>query len=192
MHKKTDIHDLDIPIDDIECWDKYPKHRWVYDMSRLLDAQNIKWSPFKTDALGDQVVNMYLHSEKAVVYMPAWIYINNPVGKQILSEVYIVKGEIRHIRYVDNTSKQIILDNVGDIELRISAFVSMHFQKFTGVITTETVGTDIYAIRLRPIPELALVANTEVSKLIKRIYKKNDVVHINGLTDQQLHEVLVS
>jgi hypothetical protein len=189
MHKKIDIHDLDIPADDIECWEKYPKHRWVYDMSRLLDAQGIKWSPFKTDVLQDQVVNMFLHSEKGVAYMPSWIYISNPTGKQVLSEVYIVKGEIK---YVDNITKQVILEDVGGIELRISAFVSMHFQKFTGVVTSETIGTDIYAMRLRPIPELALTANTEVSKLIKRIYKKNDVVHINGLTDQQLHEVLAS
>jgi hypothetical protein len=192
MHKKIEIQDLDIPEDDIECWEKYPKHRWVYDMSRLLDAQNIKWSPFKTDTLPDQAVNMFLHSDKPIAYIPAWIYISNPVGKQILAEVYIVKGEIRHIRYIDTITKKVIIDDVGGIELRISAFVSIHFQKFTGVITTETIGNEIYAMRLRPIPELALVANTEVSKLIKRIYKKNDVVHINGLTDQQLHEVLVS
>lgn len=181
MHKKIEIQDLDIPEDDIECWDKYPKHRWVYDLSRLLDAQNIKWSPFKTTELPDQAVNMFLHSDKPIAYIPAWIYISNPVGKQILAEVYIVKGEIRHIRYMDNITKQIIADDVGSIELRVSAFVSIHFQKFTGVITTETIGNEIYAMRLRPIPELALVANTEVFKFIKRIYKKNDVVHIIGL-----------
>ena len=96
------------------------------------------------------------------------------------------------MRYFCNTDKKVLTEDVGDVELRISAFISIHFQKFTGVISVETIGTDIYSIRLRPLPELALVANTEVSKLIKRIYKKNDVIHINGLTDHHLHETIAS
>ncbi len=192
MHKKIEIQDLDIPVDDVDCWERYPKHRWVYDLSRLLDAQNIKWSPFMSDTFLNQAVNMYLESNNNLAYMPAWIYINNPVGKQILSEAYIVKSEIRYIRYVDKITKQLITDNVGDVELRVSAFVSIHFQKFTGVITAETIGSNIYSIRLRPMPELALKANPDISKLIKRIYKKNDVSHLTGLSDHLLHETRTS
>ena len=190
MHKKIVIQDLDIPHDDYECWEKYPKHRWVYDMSLLLDAQNIKWSPFSI--LPMMVTNMYFESEKVPPYIPAYIYINAPVGKQVLTEVYITKGEIKHLRYMCKSTKQVITEDVGDVELRISAFVAIHFQKFTGVITAETIGADIYSIRLRPIPELALVANTEIAKLIKKIYKKNDLVHIDGLTDHLLHETIAS
>lgn len=192
MHKKIEIIELDIPKDDVECWERYPKHHWVYDLSRLLDAQNIKWSPFPTDTLQDRAVNMFLNTAKDIVYVPAWIYINNPVGKQIVSEVYIVKGEIRHIRYLDKFTKTMITDNVGDIELRISAFISIHFQKFTGVLTAETVGNEIYSICLRPTSELALEANSETSKLVKRIYKKNDLIQLSGLTDHTLHESIAS
>ena len=190
MQKKIEIQDLDIPQDDIECWDRYPKHRWVYDMSRLLDAQGIKWSPFNT--LPMMITNIYFETEKDVAYIPGYIYINEPIGKQYVTEVYITKGEIKHMRYICKSTKAVVTEDVGGIELRISAFVSMHFQKFTGVISVETIGSDIYAIRLRPTPELALVANTEVSKLLKRIYKKNDLVHIIGLTDHLLNETIAS
>ena len=70
--------------------------------------------------------------------------------------------------------------------------MAIHFQKFTGVLSVETIGTDIYSIRLRPSPELALIADIEATKLLKRIYKKNDVVHITGLTDHLLHETIAS
>lgn len=143
MNKKVETQDLDIPKDDIDCWEKYPKHRWVYDLSRLLDAQNIKWSPFATDTLHDRAVNMFLETKNQIAYVPAWIYINNPIGIQILSEVYITKGEIKYMRHLDKLSKQDMLDLVGTTELRISAFVSMHFQKFTGIISIETIGSDI-------------------------------------------------
>jgi hypothetical protein len=192
MHKKIYTDDLDIPVDDVACWERYPKHRWVYDMSRLLDAQNIKWSPFRTDSLLDRSVNMFLHSVENIAYVPSWIYVTNPIGKQIISEVCIFKGEIKYIRYIDKFTKQLLTEDAGVIELRINAFVSMHFKKFTGVITAETIGSDIYSVLLRPSPELALVANAIVLKHIKKVYKKNNATHISGLIDQQLHEMLVS
>ena len=192
MHKKIEINELDIPRDDVECWERYPKHKWVYDISRLLDSQNIKWSPFKTNDLQNMIANMYLESVDSVAYAPGWIYINNPFGKQILSEVYIIKGEIKHIRYVDNITKTQLADNVGDVELRISAFVTMHFQKFTGVISVETIGNDIYSIRLKPISGLSLTIDANIAKLVKRIYKKNDLVHITGLSDHTLQESYAS
>ena len=190
MQKKIETQDLDIPQDDLDCWDRYPTHRWVYDISRLLDAQNIKWSPF--NSLPMMIANMYFETEKEVAYVPAYIYINEPIGKQHITEVYITKGEIKHMRYICKSTKKEVTEDVGDIELRISAFISIHFQKFTGVISVETIGSDIYAIRLRPTPELALVANADIAKLIKRIYKKNDLVHITGLTDHLLHETIAS
>ena len=188
MHKKIEVNELDIPRDDIECWERYPKHKWVYDVSRLLDSQNIKWSPFKTDNLPDMIANMYLESLEAVAYAPGWIFISNPIGKQILSEVYIIKGEIKHISYADKLTNTHITENVGDVELRINAFITMHFQKFTGVISIETIGGSIYSIRLKAISDLSLNSDNTIAKLIKRIYKKNDLIHIIGLSDHTLHD----
>ena len=135
---------------------------------------------------------MYLESTASTAYVSAWIYIKNPTGRQVLSEVFLIKGEIKHIRYIDKLSKEPITEYIGNIELRISAFISIHFQKFTGIISVETIGNDIYSIRLRPMPELALNTNIDTTKLVKRIYKKNDVVQVSGLTDHTLHVSIAS
>jgi hypothetical protein len=190
MNKKIDIQGLDIPKDDVECWWKYPKHRWVYETSRLLDAQNIKWSPYKHELYTEQVPSITLMSTDSIEYTPGSVFVGQHDGEHLLSSVYISKGEIKLLQHYDALSRKEIVELIGNIELRISAFVSMHFQKFTGVITIESIGHVITSIRLRP--ELDLITNVESVKLIKRIYKKNDLVHIHGLTDQQLHEVLVS
>ena len=189
MTKKLEIQELDIPTDDIECWERYPKYRWVYDLSRLLDVQNIKWSLYETKTLKDKELNIYLESFQNIEYSPGYIYINRPTGPHILAEVYLTKGEIKLTRYFDKKTCKEINEFIGNIELRVNAFVSIHFQKFTGVVTMEFIGNDIMSIRLRAYPELE--QNTESIKLTKRIYKKTEVI-INGPTDQALHENFAS
>jgi len=70
MQEKFDTSNIDIPKDDIECWQRYTKHRWVYDLSRLLDIQNIAWSPYKSDTCYNQVANMNLISINNVICDP--------------------------------------------------------------------------------------------------------------------------
>ena len=60
MNRKTDTQELDIPKDDIECWTRYPKYRWVYELSRLLDSQHIRWSLFEIDDLTNKELNIKL------------------------------------------------------------------------------------------------------------------------------------
>jgi hypothetical protein len=191
MHKKLDIQDLDIPVDDIECWEKYPKHRWVYDLSRLLDAQNISWSPYEIDSLPDRELNIKFVTSKSNTRQPGFIYMKKPEGRHMFTEVYIVKGEIRLMRHIDPISRLEMDTLFGEIELRLNAFVTLYFQKFTGVITVETITNEIVRIRLCPHSDVLRETNQEVVKLLKRIYKRTDT-SLNGLTDRILQETLTS
>lgn len=192
MQKKTEIQDLDIPECDIECWERYPKHHWVYDLSRLLDSQHIKWSPYETTELNRREQNMFFDSPREIIYEPAHIFISKPIGDEAWTEVFIIKGDIKHIRHVKRIERVYVPTNdiLGEIELRINAFVTLHFQKFTGVISVQSVGTDIYGIRLRPMSKLSLERNTDIIKLSKRIFKKNDISHYYGPEGQVFHELL--
>lgn len=191
MHKKIEIIDLDIPKDDLECWDRYPKYRWAYDKSRLFDAQGIKWSPFPMDDLRDSTAIICLDS-KNIEIDAGKIYYNKPTEPSIISELYIAKGEIKYIQYFDGKTGRTLEQITGDIEIRIIAFVSMHFQKFTGVVSVEIIGTGIYEIHLHPInSDFALNANNDIIKIVKRIYKRNEAIVV-GPTDQAFHEILTA
>lgn len=189
MNKKTFLKDLDIPQDDDDCWVRYPKHRWVYEATRLLDSQNIHWSLSQTELENCAIKNINLKSKNS--YHPGQIYIKTQEGRQLFTEVFIVRGEIKHIRHIDPSSGEVLKELIGEIELRINAFVTLHFQKFTGIITTETFSNDIYRIQLRPQSDLGQESNSEIIRLLKRIYKKSDIT-INGLTDRVFHETLAS
>lgn len=190
MNKKPETHSLDIPKDDIECWDRYPKHRWVYDLSRLLDAQHIKWSPYKVADM-TPMNNIEIQSIEPVEVKSGVIYINKNDGNHMFTEVYIAKGEIRHMRHFSPKTGEELTSLIGEIDLRLNAFVTLYFSKFTGVITAETYGNEIYRIQLRPKSHLGQNNNIEIAKLIKKLYKKNEIT-INGLTDQDLHDILAS
>lgn len=191
MQRKIETIDLDMPKDDLDCWNRYPKHRWVYELSRLLDAQNIKWSPFEQTDLPHRELNMRLYTREPIIRQPGFIYIEKPTGNHLLTEVYIVKGEIKLMRHLDPDSGQELPVLIGEIELRLSAFISLYFSKFTGIITTETFSNEIFHIQLRSNSDLSLTSNQEISKLIKKIYKKTDIT-IYGLTDRIHRETLAS
>lgn len=191
MHKKTDTIELDIPRDDIDCWERYPKHRWVYDLSRLLDAQHIEWSPYEVPMYPLRTSNMNLETNQPIVRQSGFIYTKTPEGEHLTTELFIAKGEIKLIRHIDRDTGKELANLVGEVELRLSAFVTLHFAKFTGVITCETYGHDIRKIQLRAYSDLSLTTDSEIIKLTKRIYKRSDLT-FNGLTDRILHETLAS
>jgi hypothetical protein len=175
MHRKTDTADFGIPNDDIECWERYPKYRWVYELSRLLDAQSIKWSPYEIDSLPDRELNIDLHSNQTIVHQPGYIYTKRAKGRHILTEMFISKGEIRLMRHIDPNTHKELPSLVGEVELRLNAFATLYFQKFTGVVGVETYSNEIFRLQLRPHVDIIRDTNQEVVKLAKRIYKKVDV-----------------
>lgn len=193
MFKKTDISDLDIPKDDIECWNKYPKHKWVYDLSRVLDAQNIKWNPFFTESMPYELTNISLYSKDSISISSSKIYVKKPEGIELITEVYIAKGEIRLIRHIDPISNENLPQLVGGIDIRINAFVTLYFSKFSGIISIKTFGNDIYGIQLRSHIDLLEEHNQDISKLVKKLYRKQDVSIINGLIqDRAIQETFTS
>lgn len=190
MQKKIDINELDIPVDDVECWERYPKHHWVYDLSRLLDAQNIKWSPFETPGM-QREINILIDTDKPVVRQPGFIYTKKAEGRRLFTEIYIAKGEVKLMRHIDPETNKELTQLIGEVELRLSAFITLYFVRFTGVISAETYGNEIHRIKLRPQSDLSQEENANIVKLAKRIYKKTEVT-LSGLTDRALHNELAS
>jgi hypothetical protein len=178
-----------VPEDDIDCWEKYPKHKWTYESGRLFDSQHIKWSPYETEIFNQRMLSIQLSSNKPLVRQPGFIWIKDTIGSELMTEVYIIRGEIKHMHHVHN---QVVLETLnGDIELRLSAFVSLYFKKFTGVISVKTISNEIHKISLRPHRDLSEEKNSDIIKLLKRIYKKTDI-SINGPEDQAISILLTS
>lgn len=134
---------------------------------------------------------MHLFSNHTIIRQPGYIYITPSDGDHLFTEIYIIKGEVKLIRHIDPDTGAELQTLIGEVELRLNAFVTLHFAKFTGVITCETYGHDIRRIQLRAHSDLSLITDSEIVKLTKRIYKRTDTT-LTGLTDRVLHETLAS
>lgn len=183
--------ELDIPVDDLDCWARYPKHRWVYETSRLLDSQNIKWSPVETAEYSIHLDHLSITGNNQQ-YRSGSIYVQPFAGRHLITEVYVIKGEIKHIRHFNPETGEQLPELVGELELRINAFVSLYFTKFSGVFTCHSSGQCLYKLSLRPQSELGQKDTIETTKLIKRLFRKNSQVSLNGLADRATQEVHAS
>jgi hypothetical protein len=105
---------------------------------------------------------------------PGAIYIREPAGDRLTTDLAIMKGSIKwakHHMIVDG--EKTILDELrGDIELRISAMATMHFRKFAGVISVDTIGPVIVGVRLCMTADVVDQYEDDWLKRVLRIYNR--------------------
>lgn len=188
MNKRNEIKDLDIPIDDIDCITRYPKHKWVYDLTRLLDSQSTPWSLVKTPEFS-QTSKIFDLDHNTEVLQTGEIYLRPSDKAPVYTEVFIIKGEIKKHRHLSESLEELD-QNITETDIRITAFVNLHFGKFTGVCVFKSIGNTITQVRLRPCQANYKQSSSDYIRLLSRIYKKPLI--INGLTDRDLRESLAS
>lgn len=159
---------VDIPLNDEVAYKLYPKYNWVYSTSRLLDFQKVEWTPFG----GGQFTHQ--HAEFPVT-PTAVIYTQPLEGEKLTTDVAVMKGDIKWAKHhiINDDGKPEVLDDLrGDVELRISALTTMHFQKFAGVISVDTIGSVIVAVRLCMTVDVIDQYPEDWLKRVLRIYNR--------------------
>lgn len=174
--------DLDIPTNDYDCWQRYPRHRWVYDLTRLMDAQNLAWSTVQTAEFTERKETL---TDPSIPGSLGCIYLRSQKDTAVHFEVSVIKGDVKLVVPLDKNQES------GKQEIKIAAFVALHFSKFTGVITFSMCQDTIIKISLKPQSELDHITNKEQLKIYKKIFKKQDDMLI-GLTDRDFRETLAS
>jgi hypothetical protein len=174
---------VDIPLDDKTAWKMYPNNNWVYSTSRLLEMQNISWSPFYQNGF-DHMLNEFClddtnkleESPMAVSTLPGKIFVRPMHGDVLTTVVAVLKGEIKwaahHVLDASINKNVVLQDLRGDVELRISALTTLHFRKFAGVITVDSIGHDIIATKLRMTPDVVSQYPEDWLKRVVRIYSR--------------------
>jgi len=156
---------VDIPLDDTTAYKMYPKYNWVYSTSRLLDMQGVEWAPFSTSALTDGRAEFPVND-----IAKGNIYTQPLTGEELTTDVAVLKG---HIVWAKHHKDNEMLDELrGDIELVISALTTLHFKKFAGIISVDSIGTKLVAVRLRMTTEMVEQYPEDWLKRVLRIYNR--------------------
>lgn len=184
---KTVDTTVDIPLTDEHAWKMYPKYNWVYSTSKLLDMQNIEWSPFYKSTLGWSLPELTVWendipiqpkevTSRSTNMEPGRIFLAPIAGERLTTDIAILKGEVKwaaHHMYVEaDNSRAVLTELRGDVELRISALVTLHFKKFAGVISVDTIGHDIIAARLHLTSEVVSKYPEDWLTRVVRIYNR--------------------
>lgn len=175
-----DFESYKIPKDDYDAWDHYAKYNWVYSRKQLLEGQNAKWSPRRTDRFPNAIKETFFNEYNTTVNTGAndselgYIYVDDTIkNNSVLTEVVYYKGEINDMFHLKDGVLN--YDLSGDAEIRIRAFSYMHLTKFTGIICFETISNTIYSMHLLPSTSARDSYNKETNKLIRKIYRKKQI-----------------
>lgn len=160
---------VDIPLNDEVAYKLYPKYNWVYSTSRLLDFQKVEWTPFGGGLFTQQ------HTEFPVIGGCGYIYTMPLEGEVLTTDVAVMKGDIKWAKHhiINEQGEKAVLDELrGGVELRISALTTMHFQKFAGVISVDTIGNVITSVRLCMTVDVVDQYPEDWLKRVLRIYNR--------------------
>lgn len=162
---------IDVPLNDETAYKLYPRYNWVYSTSRILDMQNIEWAPFAMAGLDFPLKEFALVNDET----GGTIYTKRLDGELLTTDVAIMKGELKwaaHHKTNDDGTRELIDELRGDIELRISALTTLHFKKFAGIISVDTIGHDIIAVRLCMTTDVVDQYPDDWLKRVLRIYNR--------------------
>lgn len=173
------MNDYDIIISDIDAWNAYPKFHWMYSTTALLDAQNIKWAPFETADLDQGIpaftvglAKVYIESCSELDPSECSIFIANMSDRYIRTEALIRKGQLKWFAHFDQVTHKFDESVIGEVDLRINAFVTLYFKKFNGIVSFETYGSNIVGVKLRPTVKLIPEYPANVFNNLKRLFPK--------------------
>ncbi len=120
----------------------YAKYNWLCNGIELLNLQKVEWYPFEHDEFTYPIEIFALDNHDGKVY------VKEPEGTKVASVAEIVKGTVKYIIHTNEDNERLI-DNIGTHDLRIHAFVIMHFKKFNGSVKFTSKGSVITQIEIQ-------------------------------------------
>jgi hypothetical protein len=163
--------DVNIPTDDIDSYDWFPRHRWVYEKVRIAKSQglpcglagdlpagfpvfakpniNLKGMGLGSGVVSSRVAFDQLPSDH--MWMPVF------AGEHISTDCAVVAGKARWMRHAlgfpwhDGMFTHWVIETGQRIELYdyLSAWVREHMAGYTGMMNFESIGGKIIEVHLR-------------------------------------------
>jgi len=164
--------EIDIPTEDADAWDWYPRYRWIYDkiaiaLSQGLDAGPHGTMPARFPVFSKPITNLkgmgigsrVIESAKDywLAYTPGHMWMALLDGSHVSSDVAVVAGQPIWWRHVtgrpgpDGTFDYwtVHADPDPDIEAYCGAWIRRNLPDYTGMLNLETIGGSIIEAHMR-------------------------------------------
>ncbi len=164
--------DVPIPVSDVEAWQLYPEHRWVYNKLLICETQNLAHAPHGVvpdrfpvfskpiyNLLGLGAGSRVIHSEAQyyAAVQPGHLWMELLSGPHVSTDVALEDGVLRWCRHATaapgplGTFDYFAIHAARDpaLEEKIGAWIAAHLRGFTGIVNLETIGGTIIECHLR-------------------------------------------
>lgn len=161
-----------IPTDDPDCWQLYPKHRWVYNKLTIAESQGIPCGPhgvmpeqfpvfskpiFNLKGMGVGSMAICNAEVLAHVYHPGHFWMEMFAGDHVSTDCAVVDGHVKWLRHATGVASEggtfdcwtIESGNRPKLELKIEDWVRQHMAGYTGMMNFESIGGGLIEAHLR-------------------------------------------
>jgi len=163
---------VNIPTEDADAWQWYPRQRWVYDKLAVALSQELAAGPHGTPpprfpvfskpivnlkgmGVGSRILNS--QADYDAHYAPGHFWMRLLEGRHVSSDVAVVAGEPCWWRHVTGTPAGEGTFDVwtvhgepdADIETHCGHWIRRHLPGYTGMLNLETIGGRIIEVHLR-------------------------------------------
>lgn len=164
--------DINIPTEDHDAWEWYPRHRWIYNKLAIADSQKIPCGPhghapvsypvfskpiYNLRGMGMGSQAFHSAAEYHQAYAPGHMWVEFLSGEHVSSDVAIVRGKPVWWRHVTGHAMAggtfdywtISEQNQPELEAYCGAWIEKHLPDYTGMLNLETIGGKIIEAHLR-------------------------------------------
>lgn len=164
--------DVVIPTDDPDCYELYPRHRWIYNKLLICETQGIEHGPhgvvpgrfpvfskpiynLKGMGAGTSVLHSLAEYESAQAPGNLWMELLS--GEHVSSDVALVSGEPAWWRHVVGKPLRegmfdhwtVLAERRPALEAYCGDWARRHLGDYTGMLNVETIGGRIVEAHLR-------------------------------------------
>jgi hypothetical protein len=164
--------DANIPTEDCDAWQWYPRQRWIYDRLAVALSQGLEAGPHGTPVprfpvfskpiinlkgmgVGSRVLRSQADYDRH--YAPGHIWMTNLEGRHVSSDIAVVDGGPRWWRHVtgkpagEGTFDYWLIHAEPDpaLEAYCGGWIETHLRGYTGMLNLETIGGRIIEAHLR-------------------------------------------
>lgn len=192
--------DIPISTDDRDSFELFPRHRWVYDKTRICKTQKILHAPYGreppiypvfskpiTNLRGMGIDSHKLASKKDYLNYcrPGHFWMEYLTGDHISSDAALINGKIvwqAHVRGI--TAKEgtfdhwhIMSDSLPSLENYYRAWLDEYLKDYTGLVNIESIGGKIIEVHLRVVDQWPDLYGPEWLKAVVALYTNSNWPH---------------
>lgn len=163
---------VNIPIDDIDCWEWYPNYRYIYDKLHVAQSQGVasgtmddipaRFPVFakprvnlKGMGLGSLVIPDIESFRKHMT--PSMMWVELFVGPHVSTDCAVVKGQVQWMRHAEGFPLSegtfshwvIRAEDEDSLGRNLAAWIARELPHYTGLINIETIGGRIIEAQIR-------------------------------------------